>query len=519
MKFTYANGHRPLPNYEIKRGIGRSTFGEVYFAISDGGKEVALKRIHANTEIELRGIKECLNLKHPHLLHNYDLFVDERGDYWVVMEYVAGQTLAEILAKHPEGVAADLAAQWFLGIAGGVQHLWEHGIIHRDLKPANIFVENGVVKVGDYGLCKLIDEKLKQKHTQKVGTVHYMAPESVHGNYGHAFDVYSAGVILYEMLTGKVPFDGDTAEQILWKHQIGKADLSKVPSAFVPILDRALRKDPAQRFASIGEMAREVAKVLSPRGFLAEIATQILPGLHSTIPLGPRPEPQASRLPRQLLAELSGSLLLATFLAAVFAFVLGVLFYKEDWPRLVPVFFLATLASAAVVVPAKFWLEPADDSWSRRLVLMGLGLVLAVAAVWFDGFQLPLPWSAGSQADSLRPLTSTETARHPFFGLLYPDNRALAVLPGYLAFFGLMFLALRWWKISEPHRPQRFSIKAVVATAFLAYLLLFLLPAAPQRLEGFLSLVLASVIVQLVSPWELTTAESKKKLRLDWARG
>src|SRR5580704_11045365 len=108
MKFTYSSGQRPLDGYTIKRGIGRGGFGEVYYGISDGGKEVALKLVRSNVEIELRGMTQCLNFKHPNLVELYDLRTDLSGDTWVVMEYVSGETLHMVLTRHPHGVAPEL---------------------------------------------------------------------------------------------------------------------------------------------------------------------------------------------------------------------------------------------------------------------------------------------------------------------------------------------------------------------------------------------------------------------------
>ena len=107
MKFTYATGDRPLEGYTIKQGLGRGGFGEVYRAVSDGGKEVALKVIQRNLDIELRGVNHCLNLKHPNLMLLYDVKETEGGDHWVVMEYVAGQGLDQVIADHPQGMPAD----------------------------------------------------------------------------------------------------------------------------------------------------------------------------------------------------------------------------------------------------------------------------------------------------------------------------------------------------------------------------------------------------------------------------
>src|SRR5260370_22638225 len=177
MKFTYSSAQRVLDGYTLKRGIGRGGFGEVYFAISDGGKEVALKLVRGDQNIELRGVAQCLNLKHPNLLALYDLRRDAQGDNWVVMEYVSGEPLNVVLQRHPQGLPRELAREWFLGLARAVGYLHDHGIVHRDLKPANVFVENGQVKVGDYGLSKSLTASHRSANTQSVGTVHYMAPE------------------------------------------------------------------------------------------------------------------------------------------------------------------------------------------------------------------------------------------------------------------------------------------------------------------------------------------------------
>src|SRR5262249_38996053 len=97
MKLTYSSGARPLDGYTIKRGIGQGGFGEVYYALSDGGKEVALKLIRGNLEVELRGMAQCINLKHPNLVALYDIKTDAHNDQWVVMEYVGGESLSSVL--------------------------------------------------------------------------------------------------------------------------------------------------------------------------------------------------------------------------------------------------------------------------------------------------------------------------------------------------------------------------------------------------------------------------------------
>src|SRR5262245_49044883 len=182
MKFTYSSGTRPLEGYTLKRGIGRGGFGEVYFAVSDGGKEIALKLLRDNSDIELRGVAQCLNLKHANLVALYDLRTDTRGDHWVLMEYMSGEPLSAVLTRHPDGLPRELAREWFLALTRAVAYLHDQGIVHRDLKPGNLFIENGILKVGDVGLSKAMSGSQRTAQTQSVGTVHYMAPEISTGN-------------------------------------------------------------------------------------------------------------------------------------------------------------------------------------------------------------------------------------------------------------------------------------------------------------------------------------------------
>ncbi len=252
--FVYASGARPLAGYTIKRGVGTGGFGEVYYAVSDAGKEVALKLIRRNLDTELRGMRQCLNLKHPNLLSLYDIRVDDTGDTWIVMEYVSGKSLEAVLADHPQGLPVGEALSWFRGITAGVAYLHDHGIVHRDLKPGNIFSDEGIVKVGDYGLSKFISCSRRSGHTESIGTVHYMAPEVAHGRYGKELDIYALGAVLYELLSGRVPFDGESVGEVLMKHLTAQPDVSTLAEPYRGVVARALDKDPQKRFATVGEM-------------------------------------------------------------------------------------------------------------------------------------------------------------------------------------------------------------------------------------------------------------------------
>lgn len=262
MNFRYEPESKPLDGYTIKRAIQRGGFGEVYYALSDGGKEVALKLLQANADVELRGIAQCLNLKHSNLLSIFDVKESAAGEQFVIMEYVAGRTLGEVIAEKPNGIDHAHVEEMLNQIAAGAEYLHERGIVHRDLKPANIYLENGVIKIGDVGLAKFISESRRSAQTQSVGTVYYMAPEIAHGRYGKEVDVYAIGVMLYEMLTGNVPFDGESTGEILMKQLSAEPDLSSLPLAIRPVLERALAKDPEKRTSSAAQLAREFSAAL-----------------------------------------------------------------------------------------------------------------------------------------------------------------------------------------------------------------------------------------------------------------
>lgn len=262
MNFRYEPESKPLDGYTIKRAIQRGGFGEVYYALSDGGKEVALKLLQSNADVELRGIAQCLNLKHSNLLSIFDVKESAAGEQFVIMEYVAGRTLGEVIAEKPNGIEYEYVEELLTQIAAGSEYLHERGIVHRDLKPANIYLENGVIKIGDVGLAKFISESSRSAQTQSVGTVYYMAPEIAHGRYGKEVDVYAIGVMLYEMLTGKVPFDGESTGEILMKQLSAEPDLSSLPHAIRPVLERALAKDPEKRTSSAAQLAQEFSAAL-----------------------------------------------------------------------------------------------------------------------------------------------------------------------------------------------------------------------------------------------------------------
>ena len=531
MKFTYSTGQRPLDGYTIKRGVGKGGFGEVYFALSDGGKEVALKLLRGDqADVELRGIRQCLNLKHQNLVGLYDVKGDLHGEPWVVMEYVAGETLNAILNRHPKGLPIELIQSWFPALGRATGYLHDHGIVHRDLKPANIFLEAGLLKVGDYGLSKSMSSSHRSAQTCSVGTVHYMAPEIASGNYDKSVDIYALGVLLYEMLTGAPPFDGESAQEVMMKHLMSLPDLNKVPAPFKPVLAKALAKDPQHRHQTAGELVKEVEAVFGestpapkppprlearpaakpfekPRVPLAVPVARPV-GKAVEIPLNRLPQRPESPEPmtvlpatpfRVKLGELAGSMTLSALFAAIACTLLAALRLTTDWAAIATLFFLTVAVCWVVLIPSKFWSGKPKDEWSRRLILMAGGALIGLGALWLDGWTPNIPGLSDAAAESvLSPVA--------------PEN----VIPtgaGYVGYFGLILGLLRWWKVSDRRRESWFSFFPVLATGIMSLVLMPLWPWS-ERPYGIAALVMSSMIVQWVSPWQAPPPPTPRKLKL-----
>ncbi len=278
MAYTFKHGDRPIDGITIQRAIGRGGFGEVYYALTDSGKQVAVKYLRDNAEIELRGIAHVMNLKSPHLITIYDVRHSDEGDPYVIMEYVSGPSLRELLIAEPNGLGPQKAAFFLDGIAKGLGYLHERGIVHRDLKPGNIFYDDGYIKIGDYGLSKHIAVSAHSGNTISVGTVHYMAPEIGSGSYTKSIDIYALGVMLYEMLTGRLPFTGSSMGEVLMRHLSEQPDVSGIPEPFARVIARALAKDPQDRYQDVDEMVEAVTSATgvsaSLESFDASVLTQ-----------------------------------------------------------------------------------------------------------------------------------------------------------------------------------------------------------------------------------------------------
>ena len=248
-------GHQFGP-YQIEQQIGSGGMGEVFRAVDTRlGRTVALKtcrdQFTARFHREARAIS---SLNHPNICALYDV-----GPNYLVMEYVSGPTLAELIRKGPlpEEDVRKIAVQ----TAEAIEAAHDRGIVHRDLKPANIkLTASGAVKVLDFGLAKGTDEShaTPSGDTTHAGTIlgtpAYMSPEqALGGHIDRRSDIWSFGVLLMEMLTGKRPFTGRSTDELLSAIVRNEPDWSTVPARWTPLLRRCLTKDVRRRLQAIGE--------------------------------------------------------------------------------------------------------------------------------------------------------------------------------------------------------------------------------------------------------------------------
>ena len=256
------------------------------------GRRVALKllddRHAADEQFVERFRREAQNaagLNHPNIVSIFDRGQAE-GTYYIAMEFLDGRTLKELVVRNgptPIPIAIDYARQ----ILGALAFAHRHGIVHRDIKPHNIVVgRDGRLKVTDFGIARSGASQMTEAGSI-VGTAQYLSPEQARGaQVDPRSDLYSLGIVIYEMLTGKVPFTGDAPVEIAMKHLSGgrraavEAARRRCRTTLDAVVMRALAKDPDERFDSAEEMDADLARVargLAVSRRTEEAATQVLP--------------------------------------------------------------------------------------------------------------------------------------------------------------------------------------------------------------------------------------------------
>ena len=274
-------------NYEVRHKLGEGGMGSVYMAEHPLiGKKVALKVLHAefssNDDVVSRFFNEARavnQIGNEHIVEIHDVGATRDGAHYFVMEYIHGRTLTELLRLErilPAPRVLHIAAQ----VASALESAHAVSIIHRDLKPDNIMLTTRMndpdfVKVLDFGLAKMLAASNQQNLTAQgmmLGTPHYMAPESCSGQpVDHRADVYSFGVLLFQMLTGQVPFDAPYTGTVLVKHvnqppPAPRGLNPEIPPSGEQIVLRCMAKPPEARFANMAELRRAL---LDPEAYLA----------------------------------------------------------------------------------------------------------------------------------------------------------------------------------------------------------------------------------------------------------
>ena len=285
--------------YRLVEQIGVGGMAIVYRAIDQRtGHSVAVKVLKPefNKDAEFvsrfqREAEAASRMTHHNIVNLLDVGMDGDNRY-LVMEYVQGKTLKEVIREKGR-INPTVAAQITIRILSALQHAHQNGIIHRDIKPQNILVhEDGHIKVADFGIARMANSSTLTRSDTVMGSVHYFSPEQASGQAADVTsDIYSVGVVLYEMLTGRVPFDGDSTVAVAMQHLHARPApietiAPEVPLAICHVCMMAMEKNPKYRYQSAREMAAELRMALEGR------TDQMQPRLVEK-PAAPMPAPAA----------------------------------------------------------------------------------------------------------------------------------------------------------------------------------------------------------------------------------
>ncbi|WP_226681222.1 Stk1 family PASTA domain-containing Ser/Thr kinase [Sutcliffiella horikoshii] len=270
-------GKRLNDRYKIMEVIGGGGMANVYLAhdmILDRDVAVKVLRLDfANDEEFIRRFRReaqsATSLDHPNIVSIYDIG-EEDDIYYIVMEHVSGKTLKQYIQQYAP-VEQYNAVEIMNQLTSAISHAHENGIIHRDIKPQNILIDDyGTVKVTDFGIAMALSSTTITQTNSLLGSVHYLSPEQARGSLAtKKSDVYALGIVMFELLTGRLPFSGESAVSIALKHLQSQTPSPKrwnptLPQSMENVVLKAMAKDPLHRYASVDEMQADVMTALEP---------------------------------------------------------------------------------------------------------------------------------------------------------------------------------------------------------------------------------------------------------------
>ena len=257
---------KTISHYKITEKLGEGGMGEVYLADDIKlDRKVAIKFLPQhltkdkdNVERFEREAKAAASLNHPNIVTIYDV-LEEGDQLCIVMEYVDGKSLRDVINEYNLGL--DKIIDVIRQISEGLSKAHKAGIVHRDIKPENILIDQDArVKILDFGLAKLKGVSKLTKETSTVGTIHYMSPEQIRGGeVDQRSDIFSLGVVLYEILAGDVPFKGDYDQAVAYSIQSEEFEpIDDISPEHDEMLHKFLAKNPNNRYQNMDELLKEL---------------------------------------------------------------------------------------------------------------------------------------------------------------------------------------------------------------------------------------------------------------------
>ena len=284
--------------YEVQQRVGMGGMADVYKAMDKTlNRYVAIKVLKAEFSLDKSFVakfqaeaRAAAGLSHPNIVSVYDV-AEENGSYFIVMELIDGITLKQYIEKKGR-LSIKEATSIAIQVSTGIEAAHQNNIIHRDIKPQNIIIsKDGKVKIADFGIAKAISTNTNTISSNVMGSVHYSSPEQSRGGYLDAkSDIYSLGIVMFEMVTGRVPFDGDTTVAVAIQHlqddiPLPREIVPEIPIGLEKIILKCTAKSPNQRYAKAGDLVADLKQsLITPNDdFVDDVSEDDVEGMKTSV--------------------------------------------------------------------------------------------------------------------------------------------------------------------------------------------------------------------------------------------